>query len=116
MTGLCCLLCEALARHEHHATGRRAPGVAYLDPLLVVNLCQRHHIAEHQALRRLGLDWPGPGSDLIAHRLMRLATFANRAADANRGLVLSVGSTRGLATLLLDGAKAVNASREVRAS
>lgn len=98
-----CLYCASPAAHEHHLTGRPAPGAPYLDPALVVALCRSCHVGEHAALRRLGLDWPT--GDLTAHRLARTAAVSVRLGDLGRPLVLDLGPTRALGGLLLAGAE-----------
>ena len=108
-----CLYCGAPGEHRHHPTGRLAPSLERLDPALVIDTCRRCHVAEHQALRRLGLDVPH--GDLLAHRVARVGAVALRCADLGRPFVLEAGPARAFGGLLLEVATAV-AGREARAS
>jgi hypothetical protein len=113
MTAQPCLYCGALAVDAHHVCGRLAPDGQYLDPLLTIALCHRCHVAEHQALRRLGLDFPRPGTDLLQHRRLRIAAVANRCRDLGRPFVVEPRSAGGLAALLLNTNKSFMASSRV---
>jgi len=66
----------------HHVTGRPGPGLVYLDPMFVADLCQECHTREHAALRRAGLAWPR--GSLLAHRLARSASFLSRLIESGR--------------------------------
>ena len=101
-----CILCGERAEHAHHATGRPAPDGAYMDPALVVDLCRRCHVAEHSGLRRLGLDFPANGDELLAHRLVRLVAIANRCADLGHPFVVQPDPARALGALLRSAADA----------
>ena len=95
MTDARCILCGQSADAWHHLTGRATPRGAYLDKSLVVPLCQRHHDREHELLRREGADFPGPGADLVGHRLARVLSFMGRCAEAGRPFVLEVTTPYG---------------------
>lgn len=109
-----CSLCGAVGPvHAHHLTGRPAPGAPYGDPDLVVAVCARCHGAAgglHQTLRTLGVEFPAPGVDVLAHRLRRTAIHAELVAEVGRPLVLAPKSARGLAALLREAAVAVDAA------
>ena len=96
-----CLYCGRRPVERDHITGRLHPGGRYLDPLLAVSLCKRHHVREHEVLRRRGLAFP-EGADLTGHRLARLLDFIGRLGDHRRPLVLDAAALHGLCTLLLD--------------
>ena len=103
-----CSLCGRVGPvHAHHLTGRPAPGAPYGDPDLVVAVCARCHSAAgglHQTLRALGVEFPAPGVDVLAHRLRRVAVHAELVAEAACPLVLVPRSARGLAALLREAA------------
>ena len=52
-----CLICQAPAAERHHPTGRRGRRLPYLDAGFTVPLCRACHVAEHAALREIGLGW-----------------------------------------------------------
>lgn len=112
MTGRCAVCGACGPVHLHHVTGRLGPCFGYLDPRLVVALCAACHSHEHVAVRRAGMEWPTP-DDLLAHRLARVADHVLRCADAGRGVVLGMESTRALGALLLDAVPVLGRSREV---
>jgi hypothetical protein len=73
-----CVFLPRQADHSHHVTGRNVAG-QYLDPELVVPVCQRQHVVEHQGWRiaSIGEDSQLPDNLLrlrrTAHLLVRLA-------------------------------------------
>lgn len=93
--GARCILCQRPAIAWHHLTGRAVPRGAYLDKSLVVPLCQRHHDREHELLRREGADFPGPGTDLVGHRLARVLSFMGRCGEADRSFALGAATPYG---------------------
>lgn len=97
-----CVYCGAQAVHRHHPTGRSAPGASYCDASLTVWLCRSCHVAEHSALRRLGLDFPGEQVDLVTHRVLRAGALALRCADLRRPLVVEPEPARALGALLVE--------------
>lgn len=108
-----CSLCGAVGPvHAHHITGRAAPGGAYFDDALVIDVCPRCHTAAgglHPLLRTLGAEFAQPGGDVLAHRLRRVAVHAELIGEGGRPLVLAPKSARGLAALLREAAVAVDA-------
>ena len=107
-----CLFCGRRPVEHHHATGRPAAGEAYLDPRLVVPLCRRHHVREHELLRRLGLDALAPGADALEHRLVRLLDLLGRCAEHGHPFSLEPRSpygspATGLRDLLLEVVEAL---------
>lgn len=100
-----CLFCGRGPVEWHHVTGRRVRDGAYLDPLLVVPLCKRHHDREEELLRRGGLEFLPPGADPVGHRLARLLDLIGRCADNGCQLVLSPDALRALHALLLEAAR-----------
>lgn len=109
-----CSLCGVGGQlHRHHVTGRPAPGAAYLDAGLVVDLCPGCHVGLHQALRAVGLDFPA-GRGSLRHRLLRVGCTAELVGGADRPLVLAAGSARALAALARDAADALEHERASR--
>ena len=97
-----CHYCGRTGVELHHLTGRAAPGTPYLDPLLVVPLCKRHHDREHELLRRSRLEFLAPEDDQLGHRIARVLDFLGRSADHRRPVVLEGEALKGLHALLLE--------------
>ena len=109
-----CSLCGAVGPvHAHHITGRAAPRGPYLDAAITLAVCPQCHNAAgglHPVLRTVGVEFPAPGVDVLAHRLRRTAIHAELVAEIGRPLVLAPKSARGLAALLRQAAVAVDTS------
>ena len=109
-----CSLCGAVGPvHAHHITGRAAPRGPYLDAAITLAVCPQCHNAAgglHPVLRTVGVEFPAPGVDVLAHRLRRTAIHAELVAEVGRPLVLAPKSARGLAALLREAAVAVDAA------
>ncbi len=88
--------------HRHHVSGRRGPGLAYIDPDLVVALSPAEHRRLHLVLDDLGVSWPRPDEPLLAHRARRHAILWGWAADHGRSLAFDPASARAVQRLWLD--------------
>ena len=106
-----CDWCGARRAELHHLTGRLCPGGPYLDPTLTGPRCPRHHAADHALLRRLGLDWPEPGADLLTYRLLRFGVPLGRAADLGRPHVLAPVAAGGAHALVIEVAQRLGAGQ-----
>jgi hypothetical protein len=99
-----CALCGAAKIVWHHLTGRLCPDGPYLDPELVISICQRCHDREHVILRSNAFEWPqatDPGS-LLLHRFLRVVVYVGRCKDLGRPAVFPDRSAAALHELLVD--------------
>ena len=62
-------------------------------------------------LRVVGLDWPPKGADLCGYRLRAVAVHCEVFGTAGRDLVFTPASARALASLLREGAAAIDTAR-----
>ncbi len=106
-----CHYCGRNGVELHHVTGRAAPGAPYLDRLLVVPLCKRHHDRDHELLRRRGFEFLTPGDDQLGHRVARILDFLGRSADFGRPVVLEGEVLKGFHALLLEALDALGEER-----
>ena len=98
-----CVLCGVDGTFWHHLTGRLCPDGPYLDPELIIAICQHCHDREHVILRSCGLEWPG-GTDpvaLLLHRLLRVVVYVGRCKDLGRPATFPVRSVAPLHELLV---------------
>jgi len=98
-----CVLCGAAKTFWHHLTGRLCPDGPYLDPNLVIAICQHCHDREHVILRSCGLEWPGATEPaaLLLHRLLRIVVYVGRCKDLGRPAVFPDRSSAALHELLV---------------
>lgn len=93
MDELCCVCDQAPMKQWHHLTGCTPTSREFLDPGLIVPVCDRCHEDLHEDLRREGLDRLTKPLDLIAtiaHRLRRLALFLSKLAGTNASSIWAV--------------------------
>jgi hypothetical protein len=112
-----CAFCVRVAVAWHHLTGRSTPTGSYLDPSLVVPLCQHHHDSEHVLLRREGLDSPSFDDDLVGYRIARVLSYIGRCADSCQPIVFERATpygdaAEGFHALLFEQVSARQATRE----
>jgi hypothetical protein len=87
--------------HRHHVDGRLGPGLAYVDPALVVPLDPADHARLHLVLADLGAEWPREGDSLLVHRGRRHAVTSGWAADHDRTLTFDPQAARAMQQLWL---------------
>ena len=101
-----CCLCLASSIDQHHVCGRPSPASPYFSEI-TIPLCRRCHAREHVVLRRLGIEWLPTGISPLCHQVARLTVIVGRLADEGCPLVLDIGSTRALHTLLVETGEAL---------
>jgi hypothetical protein len=107
-----CVLCGALTTFWHHLTGRLFPDGPYLDPKLVIAICQHCHDREHVILRSCGLEWPAATypAALLEHRLLRVVVYVGRCKDLGRPVTFPDRSVAALHELLVETCEALPAA------
>jgi hypothetical protein len=111
-----CVLCGRVGRVErHHPTRRAGRGGEYLDGGFVVFVCAGCHAQIHQALRVVGLDWPGAGAEPLAYRLRVTAAHVELLGAQGSAFPIAPESAPAFAALLRAAASAIDVASSARA-